>query len=608
MKERIKNILYTRWSEPRHCFFWLAMVSLACLVVMIVIASYGLASQVPGTFPIAIGFLLCFVGSSVAFVLSCIPPVRQLFAWLWRRWLFSLVGLVTFVALFYAVENWRGWRAWHNYRQPRMAKGERFELASRVPSMVPAEQNFFETPLWNDMHFYQKTNASGRGVEPDSQVVWSDTNWGDHVFFDVIGPKRGMYGDLNTWIRGQRLDLATWQAFYRGSNNVFISSDGTPTNYFPLANEPQAPAADVLLALSRFGENRRLLIDTASRPKARFWINYEAGWAALLPHLARMNHTVQYLGLHAEAAREAGDKETALADIQVSFRMIEAIRSEPIIISHLVRMRMLEYTLQPVWQGLADHTWTEAELMTFDAELRKLDFLADYHLAMRGERAFNLWLVDYVQEGQVVEAINLISCARATMNASHGPGLREEWERALTRGMLEVVPRGWFAQNKRSLCEVHDKYLLALVDQTNRVVSPSTVKKAERVIAARRIRAYDAFSPLLAPASLEAPEKFAHAQTVVDLARVACALERYRLAKGRFPETLETLAPSFIERLPHDVINGEPLKYRRTDDGQFILYSVGWDETDEGGKFAAIEKGAQAQDKGDWTWRYPGAD
>ena len=33
-------------------------------------------------------------------------------------------------------------------------------------------------------------------------------------------------------------------------------------------------------------------------------------------------------------------------------------------ISHLVRIAMLQIALQPVWEGLADRQWTEAELST----------------------------------------------------------------------------------------------------------------------------------------------------------------------------------------------------------------------------------------------------
>ena len=66
-------------------------------------------------------------------------------------------------------------------------------------------------------------------------------------------------------------------------------------------------------------------------------------------------------------------------------------------------------------------------------------------------------------------------------------------------------------------------------------------------------------------------------------------------------------SPDFAAALPHDIINGQPLKYRRTDNGRFILYSVGWNEKDDGG-VVAITKGnppRQDTDQGDWVWQYP---
>ena len=156
-----------------------------------------------------------------------------------------------------------------------------------------------------------------------------------------------------------------------------------------------------MLALSKFEENRQLLIAAAARPQARFWINYDAGFAMLLPHLARLKASAQYLSLHANAALKAGDRETALEDLKLSFRLIESIRSEPILISQLVRIAMLAITLQPVWEGLADRQWTEAELRVIESELGKLDFLADYHFAMRGERACNVWGVDYFRKAGI---------------------------------------------------------------------------------------------------------------------------------------------------------------------------------------------------------------
>jgi hypothetical protein len=121
---------------------------------------------------------------------------------------------------------------------------------------------------------------------------------------------------------------------------------------------------------------------------------------------------------------------------------------------------------------------------------------------------------------------------------------------------------------------------------------------------------------------IKAAEKAALAQSGVDLAAVACALERYRLAQGQYPEALNALVPRFATALPHDIINGQPLKYRRTDNGRFILYSVGWNEKDDGGvvafkndpALAARFRGPRANnappprqdnEQGDWVWQYP---
>ena len=49
------------------------------------------------------------------------------------------------------------------------------------------------------------------------------------------------------------------------------------------------------------------------------------------------------------------------------------------------------------------------------------------------------------------------------------------------------------------------------------------------------------------------------------------------------------------------------MKYRRDANGQFVLYSVGWNETDDGG-VVAFKKGPDSTEnleQGDWVWKYP---
>jgi hypothetical protein len=583
-------------NEPRHFFLWLAILAFSGLAVIAIAVHSGVAVGTPPLLFIAVlALLVVFLVIGAGGLLAAwTSPGRRLLSRLRQRPILWLAGALTLIALFYAVENWRGWRAWNIFKEKREAQGERFDLARLVPSPVPEEQNFFESPLWNDMHFFVKTNESGF-----TEHVWRDTNFTQHsILFDPAGPNRHVNRDFSKWRSAESVDLAEWQSFYRGNNNAFPAGNGSAMNYFPIANEPQTPAQDVLLALSRFDEERAILIETASRPKARFWVNYDAGFAAALPHLARLKLSAFYLSLHSEAARAAGDRQTAIEDIRLMLRLIESVRTEPIGVTHSVRVLMLEACLQPIWQGLANQQWTEAELKTFEAELRKLDFLADAQVAIRGERAFQLWLVDYIRNAPMQRVDEVLS-----VTTPYGGSRADDWEREFAITAMKLGPRGWFYRNKLSFCRTLER--LPLVDQRNRVIPPSVSKNAELAIRRQPVRPYNLLVPHLSvPWGLLA-EKFARGQTDADLALLACALERYRLKAGRFPETLEALVPEFTPKLPHDIINGRPLNYHRTDGGKFILYSVGWNGTDDGGRVFRNEHGNIDPRQGDWIWRYP---
>ena len=100
--------------------------------------------------------------------------------------------------------------------------------------------------------------------------------------------------------------------------------------------------------------------------------------------------------------------------------------------------------------------------------------------------------------------------------------------------------------------------------------------------------------------------KAAFGHTGVNMAVIACALERYRLAHGQLPQSLDALVPEYIAKLPHDVINGQPLKYRETPGNRYILYSVGWNAVDDGGVVGVKKNGEDvAPEEGDWVWQLP---
>jgi hypothetical protein len=260
----------------------------------------------------------------------------------------------------------------------------------------------------------------------------------------------------------------------------------------------------------------------------------------------------------------------------------------------------LQLVLNSLWEGLAEHRWTDTQLASFERRFGSFDFLADYEQAMRGERVCWFAAIDYVRRVRNADLLGI-----ASEETGGGP---DNFERFLTAVVFQLIPGGWFDQNKVSLGHLQLELLLPAVNCEARQVSPSNVSRLTRTLDERlKDRSpYNWFGAMLVPGLSKASARFAQAQAAADLARVACALERHRLAHGQFPETLDALVPKFMTRLPHDVINGQPLKYRLTSDGSFVLYSVGWNEKDDSGTVVPNkDKRGLNWKEGDWVWQYP---
>jgi hypothetical protein len=181
---------------------------------------------------------------------------------------------------------------------------------------------------------------------------------------------------------------------------------------------------------------------------------------------------------------------------------------------------------------------------------------------------------------------------------------------------LNLAPRGWWYQNLAN-CAAYESKSLDGFDLEHDTLSPRAFDEVTHNLN----QFLDHKSPFNLMASVAVPNiakatlTLARNQTMVNEGQIACALERHRLAHGEYPETLDALVPQFIEQLPHDIIGGQPLHYRRTEDppsqssgaasGKFLLYSIGWNETDDGGQVALKKDGSEDREKGDWVWQYP---
>ena len=83
-------------------------------------------------------------------------------------------------------------------------------------------------------------------------------------------------------------------------------------------------------------------------------------------------------------------------------------------------------------------------------------------------------------------------------------------------------------------------------------------------------------------------------------AATGIAVERFRMANNRWPNTLDELVPKFIERVETDPYTAEPLLYKKFADG-VAVYSVGQDLKDDGGDVVSKLRGNQPRGEYDVT-------
>jgi len=520
--------------------------------------------------------------------------VWAFYRWLtFRRFILLSLGFCALVLLFYVEEDLRGWWTWQHFKHEWEAKGERFDYASIILPPVPDNQNFALTPIVASCYENMLTKSGTRITPFKTNVVnrlWMTPG-------DYSNYAERPDGNLD-WAKGQPTDLKAWQDFYREL--------ASKTNQFSVPAVPQSPAADVLLALGKYDSTIEELRDASALPYSRFPLNYDTNkpFATLLMHLSSLKSCVETLRLREVAELENGQSDKALDNVKLSLRLINATRNEPFPSSHYERTRELDYVFQPIWEGLTKHEWSEPQLVVIEEELGKLDFLADSQLTMRGERNEVFAAAYYFRRVRPYHEFRQMF-APLVSYMSPGPDdlrrlEREETYKAIT---MCLVPSGWFYQYKLVIGKTYQQWSLQTTDPAKHLAFPEMARNGRVFLDSLSHRPWNVFARMSGSGFEGANLKLIYAQEMTDLARIACALERYRLAHGQYSDDLAELAPQYIEKIPHDIIGGQPLHYHRADDGKYLLYSIGWNEKDDGGTIGMVEGFNHLEiTMGDWVW------
>lgn len=482
----------------------------------------------------------------------------------------AFVALLTLGALIWAIENYRGRVAWDRYQAEAAARGEQLDLKSFLPMQVPDAENFAATPLLAPLFDARWDSTTGK-------VIYVDTNRVQEVNalfgWDRWIPERGQ-----GWRVGESVDLQAWQEALRKQTKH------ADVDLQALQAQPAVLAADDLLYL--LGRQRDVLEElraAARRPHASVpRRSYDDQLATYMPYIARMKNFSRVFQIKALAELAKGNAEAAAEDVKTILDLAGTLRREPLLISGLVRLAMVGQVYQPLWEGLGQRRWTDAQLAKFEVELSRLNLVEEMLFWLRSERAFSL---SFFANGK---------------NEKHVEGVDPSPSDVMGR-----MPAGWRYQNQVQIGRMFDDYVLPVLHPDVPMVDvPLAFELQEKADALKGTRnPYRLLAVMLIPAVQSASLKAAQGQADVHLARTACALERYFQAEGHYPERLEELIGRFLPAVLSDPVNGQPLQYRRDRGGRFLLYSWGTDMDDDEGRPVSpsrTSRGVAAD--GDWVW------
>jgi len=288
------------------------------------------------------------------------------------------------------------------------------------------------------------------------------------------------------------------------------------------------------------------LHEAAGIATCRYDYDYRQGY----PRLSDLRFCVLLLKLAAVYHANQGDGDAVVRCLEDTLRLGDSLEKEPMLIAYLVHIAGTAVAISGFQSVLSITSLTDSQLRDADAAFAETDGKIDLAQALVGERCYS---IEYLRDP------SLAGTAGPAAAILKSPGIK-------SRGIIDILD-----------------YMEDCIEAAGR---PPVERLARFRQIEKRIQGLSFLhvaAKMLAPALSRVAELDLRTHAHLDMARTAVAIERYRLAEGRTPEQLADLVPKYLEQVPSDPFDGQPIRYRRAEPG-YRLWSVMEDGKDNGGK------------------------
>lgn len=423
----------------------------------------------------------------------------------------------------------------------------------------------------------------------DEELAASPTIKGWHDFADERGLGWEIAGDIESltydsdYTHEQNHHFVAWLASIDQGLNQLVKAIDRPAYWAPVTARTHEHLPGTVQALYGLGEMR---------------------------HFARaLQHRLKW-SLH---LREA---DKAVTDLIAIYRLAQLVSRGVTLIDSLVAISIDALVIDTLYPVLRSGQLNAAQLERLATAWGGRERLVPLHETMRlGELAAMMSMFQVMATGQVssrpsfsymedFDATDMDDAIRRI-----GIDLNRGTER-LGRYVIQqsALLRAPTLTSYRRVSDMREESLLSELENLTEqyIHEDEDGEESVRLNAARMDRAEltDLFVDLIYGRMAEALDSTGRTYFSLEARRqvalAAIALERYRLAHSRYPDSLEVLTPDYLPAIPVDPIDGQPLRYRVDADGAAVVYSIFADLKDDGGTTDIDDWTMQ---DGDYVWR-----
>jgi hypothetical protein len=287
---------------------------------------------------------------------------------------------------------------------------------------------------------------------------------------------------------------------------------------------------------------------------------FKYGMDALYPEYSHYRTMARLLMFDAQSRASHGDYSGAVSSCQDGLLLGEIVANGDgnSGLGKLVGIASQKIEHSLVWDVVTHLTSRQAKTAT-----ARMDEIAARHVS----------LVDSLGWEKEAQLLFFQDCFDGKKYASE-PDMKQ-WGKMPTYIRVNVYTR-YAAYMDQSMGAVQQPY-------ASKPIFPE-IKQSKDPLATARYAPADIFLSIFSPVPDRTWYADLYSETRNRLLQIAFALQAYHADQGMYPDKLNDLVPRYLKRIPGDLfaLSG-PLRYRR-DGSQYILWSIGPDGKDDGGR------------------------